>query len=180
MKKNNKILIYSLINITTILFISCFGGNNKDDNEYIYVDWTPNNENIAGLYLLNIEDHKNLFKKDSFYLKLGKDNSFTTKNFFYSEFGSDSIIPIPYAEGTWSFNEEKSYGKILLNFNEKYNQFNGIDEFKNKNNTFLTIINVQMNKKDSSYLFTIFNGDSDSRENRYYYYQINKKEYLSK
>jgi hypothetical protein len=173
MYRNGKFLkLFLIVTITLITLIGCFE-NNTEEDEYEIVDWIPSNKDIAGTYLLDRSHHPDL-PKDSAYLKFRENNFFTAKNFFYSEFGSDSLKPIQFAEGKWTI--EKNAGinssiKINLVFSEKYNKYNGIDKFKNKKNAFLEIIEIQMSKKDSSYLLSIFIGDPDHSKNRYYYYQ---------
>lgn len=176
MDRNNKLLILLII---TILFIGCFRDNNEENN-YIYVNWIPKNIDVKGKYILDRNFHINL-PKDSIYLNFYENNTFKAKNFFYSEIGWDSVNVIPYAEGTWSIEKNKEAQKntnftnrINLIFNKEFDQYNGIDKFKNKNNIFLNISEIQMNTKDSSFLLTIFNGDPDHNKNLYYFHQKKK------
>ena len=141
MDRNNHILKILFASVAIATLVNCSGENKKEKKEYINVNWIPKSKDIAGTYILNRDYHEKL-PKDSIFLKLKSNNTFIAKNYFYTEFGWDSIKIIPYAEGIWSIekNEYSSNKKINLIFNSSYKQFNGVDEFENMNNIFLKII----------------------------------------
>lgn len=95
MERNNKILIYSFISITTILFISCFGGNNSDDKDIYntYTKYLTLSESVGKYYYLpsvNDEDYPNyetfnLKKGDSILLNINSDSSFIFNHFYYNK-----------------------------------------------------------------------------------------------
>ncbi len=89
MDRNSVFLIYIFISVTIFALTNC-SRQKKEKIEYMSVDWIPSNKDIAGIYMLDRNYHEDL-PKDSIFLKFNDDSTFIAKNFFYSEFGWDSI-----------------------------------------------------------------------------------------